>query len=219
MHETHPFWPFGVIILIYLKPHINVTPQQRTWKTLHSSKIPWKYLTFTFGEIRFTFWRIRFFWGNSGLLRGFSKILGFWGSIFCCWGVMGTLWGVGVFEKRLAMMVAEWFLKASQHHQVSHSKCSKDILDTDLFLPTQRTLPELLHQQRPWATCQISDAERPDKMEFPADVHSVGWAPHLNLTCVQCHCALTTHCTPLIKRADCPKPLVLQCFVSSTPLN
>ena len=56
---------------------MTVTPQQEISKPLNSSKIPPKYLTFTFGERTFTFG------GNERGFRSFGNFL------FCCWVVLG----------------------------------------------------------------------------------------------------------------------------------
>ena len=55
-------------------------------ENLNSSKLPLKYLTFTFGEIRFTFGKVRFTRGDSR--RFFKVFINFFG----CWRVSGTLW-------------------------------------------------------------------------------------------------------------------------------
>ena len=76
---------------------VTVTPQQEISKTLNSSKIPLKYLTFTFGERASTFGERASTFGERastfgerastfGDNRGFR---GFWNFFFCCWGVLG----------------------------------------------------------------------------------------------------------------------------------
>ena len=65
-------------------------PNRKFQKTSNSSRIPLKYLTFTFGEITFYFLgEITFTLGDS------RRSLGFWGNFICCWGgggSLGTLW-------------------------------------------------------------------------------------------------------------------------------
>ena len=72
-----------------LETPVTVTPQQDISKTLDSSKIPQKYLTFslgertfTFGEITFTFREITFTFGDN---RGFGVL----GISFLLLGVLG----------------------------------------------------------------------------------------------------------------------------------
>ena len=70
--------------------------------TLNSSKIPSKYLMFTFRERAFTFGERAFTFGERAFTfgdnRGFRV---FWIFLFCCWGVFGLRGSggpVGVFE-------------------------------------------------------------------------------------------------------------------------
>ena len=69
---------------------VTVTPQQEISKTLNSSKISEKYLTFTFGGRAFTFGGRASTFGERastfGDNRGFRV---FWNFFFCCWGVFG----------------------------------------------------------------------------------------------------------------------------------
>ena len=74
---------------------MTVTPQQEISETLNSSKIPSKYLTFTFGERTFTFGARTFTFGDN---RGF-RVFGI--SFFVAagvWGLRGSGGPVGFFE-------------------------------------------------------------------------------------------------------------------------
>ena len=64
---------------------VTVTPQQEISKTLNSSKIPLKYLTFTFGERSFTFGERTFTFGERTFTFGDNRgFRGFWNFFFCC---------------------------------------------------------------------------------------------------------------------------------------
>ena len=60
---------------------VTVTPQKQISKTLNSSKIPLKYLAFTFGERTFTF--------GERVLLGIIRVLGILGNFFF---VAGGFW-------------------------------------------------------------------------------------------------------------------------------
>ena len=58
------------LMLDIFETPVTVTPQQKISETLNSSKIPWKYLMFTFGEITFTLGDITFTLGETTFTLG-----------------------------------------------------------------------------------------------------------------------------------------------------
>ena len=74
---------------------VTVTPQQKISKTLTSSKIPEKYLTFIFGEITFTFGEITLLLGNNVYFWGYNEDFRVFGiSLFVAGGGGGLLRGL-----------------------------------------------------------------------------------------------------------------------------
>ena len=74
---------------------VTVTPTGNLKKTLNSSKLPSKYLTFTFGERTFTFGERMFtFWEITSTFADNPDFRGFGNFFFCCWGVL-RLRGLG----------------------------------------------------------------------------------------------------------------------------
>ena len=91
-----PFYEDRIWIRYFRNP-CDWDPKQEISKTLNSSKIPQKYLTFTFGERAFTFGERAFTFGE---IRD-SRSVWVWNFFFCCSGGFGTLWvggPIGVFE-------------------------------------------------------------------------------------------------------------------------
>ena len=85
VHE-HGVWFGDPDCLRYFRNPCGRDPPTRNFKKLNSSKIPLKYLTFTFGERTFTFGGTNVhFWGYSGFSTFFGISFfvagGFWDSV------------------------------------------------------------------------------------------------------------------------------------------
>ena len=107
------FWRFLTFLLDILETPVAVTPpQQEISKTLNSSKIPSKYLTFTLGEITFTFGEIIF---TSGILKELRVLGNFY--IFAG-GVLG-LCGTGGPPSGFSKISSTFGLKGS--HRAMHA--------------------------------------------------------------------------------------------------
>ena len=98
------------LLVRYFQNPCDCDPPTEISKTLTSSKIPLKYLTFTFGERTFTFRERAFTFGERtftfGDYRGFRV---FWNFFFCCWGVLGLRgWGGPVGLSKISKLLG-WY--------------------------------------------------------------------------------------------------------------
>ena len=89
-------------ILHVFETPVTVNPQQNISKTLNSSRIPEKYLTFTFGETIFTFGERTFTLGEIMFTFGdFRRFSDYWKLFFVAggfFGLRGSGAPVAVFE-------------------------------------------------------------------------------------------------------------------------
>ena len=92
---------------------VTVTPNKKFQKLEILPKVPYKYLTFTFGDNVYFWGDNVYFWRNNIYFWAFSKILGFLELFFCCWKGLGTLWvgegPIGVFEN---IWSEKWYVHA-----------------------------------------------------------------------------------------------------------
>ena len=85
--KTCMFWHTNLLD-IFETPVTVTPPNKKNSKLQNSSKIPYKHLTFTFGERTFTLGeRTFYFWGTNGVFGFFLEF-----PFFCCWGDFGTPW-------------------------------------------------------------------------------------------------------------------------------